>query len=108
MLHARTSDVKAATPGGTTERFGPLVRYIGVKTSGLPCRATSDCESVFTLTHQDSMDALREAAGRRDAHELDAHGYKHVVRDVAAATPFAQAAATHRRGRRRSEEMSPV
>jgi hypothetical protein len=79
-----------------------------VKTSGLPCRATPDCESVFTLTHQDSMDALREAAGRRDAHELEAHGYRHVVRPLPGATPFSQPAAGRRPRPRRKEELSIV
>ncbi|MGH2379303.1 MAG: hypothetical protein ACRDGT_12625 [Candidatus Limnocylindria bacterium] len=78
-----------------------------MKTSGLPCRATFDCESVFTVARQDSMESLKEAGGRRDAHELETHGYRHVVRDVAAATPFAQGSA--RRGRpKRSGELTPV
>ncbi len=86
----------------------PFCVVVGVKTSGLPCRATHDCESVFTLTHQDSMDALREAVARRDAHELEAHGYRHVVTVVPGATPFSQAAVGRRRGRRRSEELTVV
>lgn len=78
-----------------------------MKTSGLPCRASLDCESVFSLTHQDSMDALREAAGRRDRHELEAHGYRHVATTQLAATPFAQSLPA-RRGRRarRTEELT--
>jgi len=60
---------------------------------------------VFTLTHQDSMDALREAVGRRDAHELEAHGYTHVVKPVEGATPFQQPA-VRRRAAKRSEELS--
>lgn len=79
-----------------------------MKTSGLPCRAAPDCESVFTLTHQDSMDALREAVARRDAHELEAHGYRHVITALPGATPFSRPAAVRRRGRRRSEELSTV
>lgn len=85
------------------------MRSIGMKTSGLPCRATHDCESVFTLTHQDSMDALKQAAARRDAHELAAHGYRHVVPPQPGATPFSQSASA-RRGprRRRTGELDPV
>ena len=41
-----------------------------MRTSGLPCRANTECETVFSLSHQDSMEALREAASRRDAHEI--------------------------------------
>ena len=77
-----------------------------MRTSGLPCRATPDCESVFTLTHQDSMDALREAVGRRDAHELEAHGYSHVTKPLEGATPFQQPAVRRPRARRRPEELS--
>ena len=80
-----------------------------MRTSGLPCRATPDCESVFSLTRQDSMDALGEAAARRDAHELEAHGYRHVATMLPGATPFAKApAAMRRRGRRRNEELNVV
>lgn len=80
-----------------------------MKTSGLPCRALHDCEAVFTLSNQDSMDALREAADRRNAHELEVHAYTHVVTTLPGATPFAQpAAASRRRGRRRSEELNVV
>lgn len=83
------------------------MRYRGVKTSGLPCRATPDCETVFTVARQDSMEALREAIGRRDAHEVGAHGYKHVARDTSA-TPFGQTGSIRPRGRRRSSELTPV
>jgi hypothetical protein len=80
-----------------------------MKTSGLPCRANPECEAVFVLTHQDSMDALREAAERRNAHELEAHGYTHVMTTLPGATPFSQpAVAPRRRGRRKSEELNVV
>lgn len=80
-----------------------------MKTSGLPCRANPDCEAVFTLTHQDSMDALREAVDRRNAHEIEVHAYNHVVTILPGATPFAQpAAGARRRGRRRNEELNVV
>lgn len=76
-----------------------------MKTSGLPCRATHECETVFTVLHQDSMEALREAAGRRDAHEVEVHGYHHVTREIPGATPFQQPTSA-RRGRRKSEELA--
>ena len=77
--------------------------------SGLPCRANPDCEAVFTVAHQDSMDALREAIDRRNAHELEAHGYQHVATPLPGATPFSQpAASARRRGRRRNEELNVV
>lgn len=80
-----------------------------MKTSGLPCRANPDCEVVFVLSHQDSMDALREAAERRNSHELEAHGYTHVMTQLPGATPFAQPAVSpRRRGRKRNEELNVV
>lgn len=55
------------------------------------------------------MDALKEAAARRDGHELEAHGYRHVATASMGATPFAQSLPA-RRGRRRSStaELDPV
>jgi hypothetical protein len=51
------------------------------------------------------MDALREAASRRNAHELEAHGYTHVVTTTLGPSTFAQGpSAPRRRGRRRREE----
>jgi hypothetical protein len=51
------------------------------------------------------MDALREAAARRNAHELEVHGYTHVATTVLGPSTFAQGpAAPRRRGRRRKEE----
>ncbi len=80
-----------------------------MKTSGLPCRADPDCSAVFTLTNQDSMDALREAVERRNAHEVGTHEYHHVATILPGATPFAQpSAAARRRGRRRNEELNVV
>ena len=77
--------------------------------SGLPCRANPDCGAVFGLTHQDSLDALREAADRRNAHEREAHGYTHVPSPLPGATPFSQPAVSpRRRGRRRDEELNVV
>lgn len=55
------------------------------------------------------MDALREAAERRNAHELEAHGYTHVPSQLPGATPFSQpAVAPRRRGRRKNEELNVV
>ncbi len=80
-----------------------------MKTSGLPCRADPDCDSVVVLTNQDSMDALREAVDRRNAHELEVHGYRHVPSVLPGATPFAQSAVSpRRRGRRKDEELNVV
>jgi len=81
-----------------------------MRTSGLPCRANPDCEAVFSLSHQDSMEALREAASRRDAHELEVHAYRHVATTtLSGASTFAQGpAARGRRGRRRSEELNVI
>lgn len=53
------------------------------------------------MTHSDSMEALKDAARRRDEHELKVHGYTHVVRPIEGATPFQQPAV--RRPRRREE-----
>ena len=75
-----------------------------VKT-GLPCRATHDCDVVFQVFPLDSMDALREAAAQRNKHELDAHGYTHVATTQLGQSTFAQGpSVVRRRGRRRREE----
>jgi hypothetical protein len=81
-----------------------------MRTSGLPCRAHPDCEAVFSLSHQDSMEALREAASRRDAHELAEHDYRHVATTtLSGGSTFAQGpAARSRRGRKRSEELNVI
>jgi hypothetical protein len=51
------------------------------------------------------MDALREAAAQRNAHELEVHGYTHIVTTTLGPSTFAQGpAASRRRGRRRREE----
>jgi hypothetical protein len=51
------------------------------------------------------MDALREAAAKRNAHELEAHQYTHVATTVLGPSTFAQGpSAARRRGRRRKEE----
>jgi hypothetical protein len=76
-----------------------------MKTSGLPCRANHDCEVVFTVMPQDSMDALRDAAAKRNANELEAHQYTHIATTVLGASTFAQGPGARRpRGRRRKEE----
>ncbi len=54
------------------------------------------------------MAALQEAIGQRDAHELSAHGYRHVVRDTPGATPFQQPISRRRAGRKREEDLSAV
>lgn len=51
------------------------------------------------------MDALRDAAQARNAHELEAHGYTHIATTVLGPSTFAQGPiAPRRRGRRRKEE----
>jgi hypothetical protein len=80
-----------------------------MKTSGLPCRANLDCEVVFRVTPQDSMDALREAAALRNAHELDVHKYTHIATTTLGHSTFAQGPAARRRGRkRRGEELNVI
>lgn len=54
-----------------------------MKTSGLPCRATMDCDAVFSPADDKTLKLLLAAAAERDAHELAVHGYKHRVIDVA-------------------------
>jgi hypothetical protein len=54
------------------------------------------------------MQALKDAAARRDAHELEVHGYKHIATATAQATPFAQSTPSPRRRGRRSEELNTV
>ena len=82
---------------------------MGVKTSGLPCRADLDCEVVFRVVPQDSMDALRDAAQARNAHELEAHNYTHVVTAVLGPSTFAQGPKGPRgRRRRREEELNVI
>jgi len=78
-----------------------------MRTSGLPCRATHDCEAVYAVPRQDSMESLREAASRRDAHELEVHGYRHVILVQPSASPFSQPTVRGRR-RKRSEDLTPV
>ena len=97
----------AERPSGRSlpeEQTGQPMRSMGVRTSGLPCRANHDCEVVFNVTPSDSMDALREAASRRNAHELEAHGYTHIVTTTLGPSTFAQGPAARRRGRKRREE----
>src|SRR5579859_440362 len=53
-----------------------------MKTSGLPCRATPDCDVVFTPADDKTLKLLLAAAAERDAHELAVHGYTHRVIEV--------------------------
>ena len=70
--------------------------------------ASTSQGAVFTVAHQDSMPALKEAVARRDEHEVSVHNYRHVVRDIGAATPFQQPIARKGRPRRRTEDLSAV
>jgi len=76
-----------------------------MKTSGLPAAPTHDCEVVFTVMPQNSMDALREAAAKRNAHELEGapvHAHRHDDSRLIDLRPGP--AARRPRGRRRKEE----
>jgi hypothetical protein len=86
------------------EQNRPFMRSTGVKTSGLPCRADLDCEVVFRVTPQNSMDALRDAARDRNAHELEVHQYTHIATTTLGPSTFAQGPAARKRGRKRREE----
>jgi len=54
-----------------------------MKTSGLPCRATMDCDVVFTPADDKTLKLLLAAPAGRDAHELPVPGYTHRIIDVA-------------------------
>lgn len=72
-----------------------------MRTSGLPCRATPDCEVVFSPTDQKSMKSLLDAAAQRDSHELQVHGYTHRVSEIT--RPDFAAGPKPRRGRQPKE-----
>jgi len=75
-----------------------------LKTSGLLCRASHDCDAAFHSKDPSSVKSLLEAAAQRDAHELEVHGYRHRVTEVGrpdfAAGPRARA--------RRKRDLDPV
>ena len=48
-----------------------------MRTGGFPCRQPG-CDRAFSVTDQNSMDALSKASAMRTEHEIDAHGYHHV------------------------------
>jgi hypothetical protein len=56
------------------------------------------------------MEALRDAAKLRDAHELEIHDYRHVATTtLSGASTFAQGPKGPRgRGRRRSDEVNVI
>src|SRR2546430_14666332 len=83
------------------EQTGPPMRSMGVRTSGLPCRANHDCEVVFNVSPSDSMDALREAASRRNLHELEAYGYSLALTTTLGPSTFFQGPRAGRRRRMR-------
>jgi hypothetical protein len=62
---------------------GHVLEVPTMKTSGLPCRATMDCDAVFSPADDKTLKLLLAAAAERDAHELAVHGYTHRVIDVA-------------------------
>ena len=68
-----------------------------MKTSGLPCRATHDCDTVFTPDDPNSVPSLLAAAEKRNAHELKVHDYRHKVTEISK-PDFAKGPAV-RRGR---------
>jgi len=50
-----------------------------MKTRGLPCRATHDCDVAFLPEDQSSLPSLLAAAAKRDEHERAVHDYRHVA-----------------------------
>jgi hypothetical protein len=56
-----------------------------MRSGGFPCRHDG-CDRAFSVTEQNSMEALTKASAMRTAHEIDAHGYHHVV--LAEERPF--------------------
>src|SRR5260370_20025094 len=48
-----------------------------MKTSGLPCPATMDCDVVLTPADDNTLKLLLDAAALRDAHELAVHRSTH-------------------------------
>jgi hypothetical protein len=54
-----------------------ISRDLVSKTAGLHCRA-DDCPEVFVPENGWDRAALIAAIERRDAHELEAHDYRHV------------------------------
>ena len=49
-----------------------------MKTAGFPCRMLG-CDEVFQVADQKSMVALNAASAARNAHEVGAHDYRHVM-----------------------------
>ena len=74
-----------------------------MKTSGLLCRASLDCDAVFMPEDPSTVKSLLEAAARRDAHELETHGYRHQR-----ATEHANFAAGPRSRPRKNRDLDPV
>ena len=77
-----------------------------MKTSGLLCRADQACEAVFSPNDQKSLESLLQAAARRDAHELQAHDYRH--RPAVQHGPIFGAGPRGPRGRRRQSTDEPT
>lgn len=60
------------------------------------------------MIDQASMASLREAAAERDAHELEAHQYRHVATTTLGPSPFAKGPRGPRGRRRRDPDEVSV
>ncbi len=78
-----------------------------MKTAGLPCRATQECDAVYSPKDPSTLASLLEAAAQRDAHELQVHGYRHNAITTLARPDFA-AGPRVRRGRQRRGVDKPT
>lgn len=77
-----------------------------MKTSGLPCRATHDCDAVFIPADPNSVPSLLASAAERNEHELKTHDYRHKVTEFAK-PDFSKGPAV-RRGRPKKTQEEPT
>ena len=76
-----------------------------MKTRGLPCRYSHDCEVTFVPEDQSSLPSLLAAAAMRDEHERTVHDYRHVVTNFGA--PDFSKGPAGRRGRPKKNVEEP-
>lgn len=77
-----------------------------MKTRGLPCRHSHDCEVTFVPEDQSSLPSLLAAAAMRDEHERTVHDYRHVVTNFGA--PDFSKGPAGRRGRPKKNAEEPT